>query len=302
MSISFGRALKRVFFVTLTFLSVSNSSLAAVSCASSSAVRINSLPYIITQAGTYCLAGSMYINQSGNNSAWSAVTIAASDVTLDLNRWAINGPGAYGSNPSVSGYGVTVTNYAQNVTVRNGTLSGFLEGVSAWTNSGSNDVSGLVVEDMQIWAMGSAGVHVGFNSNCNGCIIRKNSISNINANYCTTCGGWSGAYGIRMERSNNLTVSNNIITGVHSRGDLASSGIYLYSGSNALVSDNIVSDTADSATPDTGILGFSYSNMTVNNNRINYFYRGIWYAYSTGTYSGNTINQVTVPYKGGTAN
>lgn len=301
MSISFSRKLRFIVVSLASLLAVSNAAVAAVSCTSGSATMINSIPYYITTPGTYCLKSSMYINQPSNNSAYAAVTIASSNVTLDLNRWALQGPGYVGS-PLNNATGVVVTNNAEDVTIRNGNIQGFLIGVSAVTNSGSNHVRRLTVDGLQIYGMGSAGIIVGLNSYCDDCVINNNSIYGVDANQCQNCGGWSGAYGIRMERSNNISITNNRVIGLISRGNLASTGIYLQNGSNALIEGNTVADSVDSATPDTGILGSSFGNMTVKNNRLSYLYRGIWYFYSTGTYTANTMYGVTIPYTGGTPN
>lgn len=295
------RSFKFIAVMFLATLGLSNTSLAAVSCTSSSAISITSLPYQIMSPGTYCLKSSLYINQPGNNSAYSAITIASSNVTLDLNHWALQGPGYVGS-PVDKATGVVVTNNAQDVTVRNGNIQGFLNGVSVVTNTGSNHVRRLTVDGLQIYGTGYAGVLVSLNSYCDDCVINNNSIYGVDANLCQNCGGWSGAYGVRMERSNNITITNNRIIGLVSRGNVVSTGIYLQNGSYALVQGNNVADSVGSATQDTGILGSSFTNMTVNSNRLSYLYRGIWYFYSTGTYSGNSMYGVTIPYTGGTPN
>ena len=93
MSISIGNKLKFIAFSFAALIGISHAAQAAVSCTSSSAIKITSLPYFITQAGTYCLKSSLYINQPGNTSAYAGVTISSSNVTLDLDHWAINGPG-----------------------------------------------------------------------------------------------------------------------------------------------------------------------------------------------------------------
>lgn len=257
---------------------------------------LTTFPAIITTSGTYCLTSSKIVNTPGV----VAVTIAASNVTLDFDRWAINGPGWF--SDTVSGYGVVVTNNAQNVTIRNGTLVGFKSGILITTNTGSNRTDGLLVDDMSIRSMGLYGIQLGMNSYCDNCTVRDSDISNIDANRETDSGGYSGAYGIYFDRSNNLTITNNVITGVHSRGTLPSYGIYLKGGNYADVEGNLVSDVANSSTNDTGILFFSFRNGTALNNRLSYFYRGIRFAYSPyGQHGGNTFYHVTIPVTGGTA-
>lgn len=284
-----------VKYVAVSFgFYMAGTGMANAACPAGSTI-INNLPAYITSSGTYCLNSHKNIASQGA----IAVSISASNVTLDFDRWEIRGPGAF--SDAVSGYGVTVTNNAQNVTIRNGALIGFHSGIISVTNSGSNHTDGLLVDNMSIRSMGYAGVQVGLNSYCDNCTVQNSDISNVDANRVTTQGGYSGAYGIRFERSNYVSIKNNVITGVHSRGTLPSAGIYMYRGQNAVVEGNSVADAANSLTDDTGILFVSHPNGTALDNHISYFYRGIWFAYSTGGgYAGNTFYSVVRPVTGGT--
>lgn len=261
---------------------------------------ITAVPYTITQPGTYCLNGNKnYLPTT--NSTTSAVTIAADNVILDLNRYEIRGSYSFYGPSANREYGVSVTNYAQNVTIRNGALVGFRSGIVVWTNTGSNNVGNLVVDNMSIRSMSDYGILVGLNSRCDNCTVQNSSISNTDANLCTICGGYAGAYAIRMEYSDNIHILNNVITGIRSRGTLPSYGISITHGTTALIDGNRVSGLANSPTDDRGVTGYLYNDMTVTNNHFSYLYYGIWYFYSNGGYSGNTMYSVTVPYKGGTA-
>lgn len=278
------------------FLLTSATGLANAACPPGSTIMSN-FPYYITEPGTYCMAAHTYVNPT-SNSAWGAITIAASNVTVDLGRWELRGPGFFAD--AVSGYGVQITNNASDVTIRNGTIAGFNSGIVMWTNSGSNSVERLTIEDMQLRALGYAAVNVSLNSTCTDCTIQNNQISNIDANRVQNQGGYSGAFGVRFDDSSDIKVLNNTITGVHSRGPMPSYGVYLLYSSGALVKDNRISDIYGSATNDTGILAFGTSNMDAIDNRISYFYYGIRYAYSSGGHSGNTFYMVTKPITGGT--
>jgi len=289
-----------VFKKPLKYISVSlgvylaTTGMANAACPAGSNILSN-FPATITSGGTYCITSHKILATPNI----TAITIAASNVTLDLDRWELRGPGVY--SDSVSGYGIAVTNNAQNVTIRNGALVGFNAGIIMATNSGSNYTDGLVVDNMSIRSMGMAGVMVSLNSYCNSCTIKNSNISNTDANRVTTQGGFSGAYAIYFERSNDITIKNNVITGVYSRGTLPSYGIYLKGGQNAQVEDNTVSDTYNSTTNDTGIQFFSFRNANALDNHLSYFYYGIRYSYSSGGHAGNTFYLVTKPITGGTA-
>lgn len=84
----------------------------------------------ITQSGSYYLTGNI-TGEVGKN----AILITVSDVTLDLNGFAIQGaPGA--------AMGIRGDN-AANITVTNGSVRGFLTGVSLNGTSGGNVLRGV---------------------------------------------------------------------------------------------------------------------------------------------------------------
>ena len=91
--------------------------------------QINSVPYIITSPGLYCLAQNLtYSPTSGN-----AITVNSSDVTLDLMGYCLTGPG----NSSGSNEGIRIQNGSSNVEVRNGSIKSFGDtGIYAETCTG----------------------------------------------------------------------------------------------------------------------------------------------------------------------
>jgi hypothetical protein len=277
-------------------LLVAGTGIANATCPAGSTI-INSLPATLSSAGTtYCLASSRIITTPNA----VALSITASNITLDLDRWTISGPGYY--NDTVSGVGISVTNNAQNVTIQNGALVGFNGGIIMSTNTGSNSTDGLLIDNMSIRGMGTYGIAVLQNSSCDNCVVQNSQVYNVDANRNTSQGGYSGAYGIYFAYSDNLTITNNNIIGLYSRGSLPSYGIYLYRGQYAEVEGNTVSDNAYSTTNDTGILFFSFRDGTAVNNNLSYIYTGIRFAYSAGgLHSGNTFYHVTRPIIGGTA-
>jgi parallel beta-helix repeat protein len=88
---------------------------------------ISSVGQTISQPGFYYLKVNLSSTGSGN-----AITIAASEVTLDLMGFSITGPG------SSSGTGVYVNSGVNNVEVRNGSVKSFLTGIiSDFSGAGS---------------------------------------------------------------------------------------------------------------------------------------------------------------------
>jgi hypothetical protein len=82
-------------------------------------------PYRITQPGSYELSGNLTVPLN-----LSAIVIAHDDVVLNLNGFTITGPGVFPNlAPAVVG-----TDFKR-ITVRNGSISGFVEGLVFLGNS-----------------------------------------------------------------------------------------------------------------------------------------------------------------------
>ena len=88
----------------------------------STVMAAGGFPYIINQSGSYKLSGNLIVQQTGT----SAIMIAASNVTLDLNGFTIQGP-PQTCNGSICTpvYGIAAPSIQTNITVRNGSIVGF---------------------------------------------------------------------------------------------------------------------------------------------------------------------------------
>lgn len=87
---------------------------------------IGSLPYTITQSGSYYLAGNMSVPHDT-----TAISIEAADVILDLGGFTISSTAGSGAGAAC----ITATNAARSVTIRNGNIR------SGITSSGSGPFS-----------------------------------------------------------------------------------------------------------------------------------------------------------------
>jgi hypothetical protein len=100
--------------------------------------KITSLPYTISTPGFYYLTGDLVysINNTG-------ITINSDDVTLDLMGFRLSGGGISGANYAI------FMNGRKNVEIRNGILSGWLEGIWEPSTSGlRHRVINMRVENM----------------------------------------------------------------------------------------------------------------------------------------------------------
>lgn len=132
-------------------------------------------PYVISASGSYRLTGNLTVSSTGAD----AIDVNASHVTIDLNGFSITGPGA-----SSSGSGIAGTP-ANDLTVENGAITGFQNGLSIGTNSivksihvdgNANGIvagSDAVIEGNTVVANGT-----GINCGGSGCLISGNTIDN----------------------------------------------------------------------------------------------------------------------------
>jgi parallel beta-helix repeat protein len=123
---------------------------------------ISSLPFTISNPGSYYVTTNLTYTGSGNG-----ISITASNVTLDLNGFILQG------TPNSSD-GILVTG-GVNVAIRNGALTGW--GSSALDTQ--SDPKGLVVERVRAYANNN-----GFNVTCTGftvrdCVCESNSYDGI---------------------------------------------------------------------------------------------------------------------------
>jgi hypothetical protein len=160
-------------------------------------------PVTIKRAGSYQLASNL---RPGTDKV--AIEIAAANVTVDLNGFALLGKG-------VASQGISYTNLSRNVTIRNGIVSGFkLDGIVggyAWTVENMQVVQnggkgvwlynyGRVANSI-ITQNGGAGVDCGWACHVQGNIVSQNGSDGVAFFYGGTVLGntiaGNGAYGIR---------------------------------------------------------------------------------------------------------
>lgn len=186
---------------------------------------ISSLPYIITEGGSYYLT----TNLTGVSGQYG-ILIQTNNVSIDLNGFTMKGVSG-----SLGGIGTPLTMILyKNISIHNGVCAG-------WGNSG---VYGLywdnaTYKNLQCYSNRMNGIHVGNNSivsDCvlmgNGtdginayegnlihhCVIRENggdgievrSYNTVNDNVCMSNGGVSSGAGIRAARYDNVIKNNNV--------------------------------------------------------------------------------------------
>jgi hypothetical protein len=222
----------------------------------SSCTPITSLPTTITAPGYYCLTSDLATNMTSG----AAITINTDDVVLDLNGFKLDGLAA-GTGTLADGIRA---DYRQNITIRNGTVRGFFEGIVLIDPNFSGISRGHVVEYIRADQNRYTGIRIlGI-----GVIIRNNQVLNTGGST------YVHAYGISV------------------------------SGNGARVLNNDVIDTVDQGGTSYGILFFNSFGSFAVNNRISWADVGIEFfaagAGAFGKYRDNLTYGVVTPFIGGT--
>jgi hypothetical protein len=202
-----------VFLIGITFL------LSAPAFATDGQILINQntvmaaggFPYQINQPGSYKLASDLVVAATGA----IGIQVNVSNVSIDLNGFTVSGPavctGLGGAGISCTSLGgIGIFSDIANISVRNGTVTGFGKGISL-------TASNYLVEDTQAIANETIGIIVG-----DGSLVRRNS-----ANY-------NGTAGILTRRS---TVTENVANlngqfGLEIVGGVIGSNTFELNGSN----------------------------------------------------------------------
>jgi hypothetical protein len=243
---------------------------------------ITSLPYVINTQGIYCLKGHLSTSMTSGN----AITINTNNVVLDLNGYKIGGQAA---GAATVAYGI----YAyqrQNITIRNGTVRGFLQGIGL-TDSGTYTTSqGHIIEDtradMNTW--------VGIGVEGRGNIIRNNQVVDTGGSSNTV-----NAVGIVVKGPGNRIINNDVYETKEGTGGNAM-GIWSYLSHGLVVDNNRIGNTTSGAGTSYGIyFNPSIGVITKGNSIFNMNY-GIYYGSNTGLYMNNLVSGCANPFTGGT--
>ena len=105
---------------------------------------IGSIPFIISQPGSYYLTGNVAGSTAG---AVAGIVVAASDVRLDLNGFTLTG------NPADATHGVFVTPGSENVKLHGG-------GIAHWGNDGVHalETAEVALDDLVVQSCGGRGI------------------------------------------------------------------------------------------------------------------------------------------------
>ena len=246
---------------------------------------ITSIPYTITQAGSYCLDRDLTMSSEDPG---AAITIAASQVVLDLNSFTLAN---YPVHPRLTATNGIYALNRQHITVRNGTVRGFLRGVYLQGSfNGFNEehlVEGIGADDNNYEGIAVEG---------SGTVVRNNRVLALPG---SSLSGLGEGRGIRVMGVAAQVLDNQVFEVHGEPGTSRAYGIYVNS-SYATVQGNRVANARE-LTELTIAIGIVAPNVLVLDNRMSLFDQGLSFeSGGSGKYRDNVTVSVATPYTGGT--
>ena len=145
-------------------------------------------PYQINNSGSYRLSGNLVVSAGADG-----IDINASNVTLDLNGFAISGPGSCtGSGATIScqnesGVGISCGgNAPTQVTIRNGTVTGFRAGVGILA---FDEPADALIEEIRAHDNNTG---IDFEGIVGGSAVLRRNVASRNSIYGILCYGQNG--------------------------------------------------------------------------------------------------------------
>jgi hypothetical protein len=263
---------------------------AALAANEDTCTAITSVPFTISAPGAYCLTKDIATPSTFTSGA--AITVSSNDVTVDLGGHTLANLAAGTGTRAFGIQGIPAGSNLQNVTVRNGTVRGFLEGIllNGPTFSAANS-SGHLVEDIRADFNRGAGIDV----HGAGSVVRQNQILHTGGSTVTAQIIGLAMVGDGAQVLDNVVVDTVAPAAGTAWGILAEDDLTTATGE--MIEGNHVSNvtlTSNSIAIQSG----SASNLVVNN-RIANFNAGI-IIFSTAKYRDNLTINTTTPYTGGT--
>lgn len=211
---------------------------------------ISSVPYIITELGSYYLAA----NAQTTSNMFSGITIWAGNVTLDLKGFSLTGDGTRGL------HGIVIEGDYKNITIRNGTI----------TNWGGNGVEAATAtqcraEDLRVIDNDGSGIHLPGDEQ-----VVSNCMASDNGDSASTT-----VSGIYVGKGSRVTGNT-----AHGNGDSADEDVYgIFVGEGSTVAGNTAHRNGNSADGDYvyGIYASSGSTVTGNTAKDNGDFAGSVY-------------------------
>ena len=244
------------------------------------------LPVTITVEGVYCFTKDLVYEVTSG----SAITISVDNVTINMNDWKLSYQNDSPAPTHLIGIQATLQN---NITIRNGTISGFNVAIQLTTATSPYASSrGHLIEDIRV----EKSIYAGIVVYGTGTTVRRNQVFETVDPALTD----ADAFGIHLFGDSARALNNDVID-VTGKGIGVGVGLAISAGWGSVVEGNRVDVITSSGSG--GAIGISINgqNVLVAGNRITRAYSAIEYDFvSSGKYMDNLTSGVVTAFSGGT--
>jgi len=236
-----------------------------LSAAEPPCIAITFVPFEIIEEGVYCFTGNLETTNE------SAITISADNVTINLNGWTLDGSS---SGNTTESYGIFAYQ-RKNITIRNGTIRGYLSGILLSDESPYTTSQGHLIEDIRSDKNTMRGIVVAGRDY----IVRRNHI--IDTGGSSEVGFIVGIFLVGPSGH----VLNNDISKTTGDSVNEARALHLSEAHGTLVEGNRIDDVSSDTGTTRGIHIQSSNDVLVRGNNITNLDSGIIYFSSTGKYT-----------------
>jgi hypothetical protein len=232
---------------------------------------ITSVPTTLSSAGLYCMNQDFSYAAAG-----PAITIAADNVTVDLNGHTLKATRSPG-DAEASFDGVAVSGHKY-FSIIDGTISGFTIAVFVSDTSKAVAEGGLIANLQIVKSPNPMGIF------CNGCVVRNNIVTDTHP---LSSQNTDSAVAILVDGTGNQVTGNHVFELANgSAATFGGAGIEL-DGSNSTASNNYVANTTFSTTSVLYGVHTTGTNMLVTDNQVQNIPYCYWLEATTTKYRNN---------------
>jgi hypothetical protein len=244
---------RRLIVLKTTRLALTLVSLVAATTVYADCIPISSVPYTISQGGSYCLTADLSIDMSRGG---TALRITASHVDVDFQGHTITNTSVIDEAAQVAIYGVLASSGDStftDITVRNGSMVNFANAISFFRSPQTLDNSNFTVDHMTVTSPTRYGITIdGSNVRVTNNVVTGTRSSASSAVGISVTGAAISGNTVSFSASNRAVIAGNTVSSTSASATNLSAGntlpvyatgIYIKNFVDVLIRDNVVKNT-----------------------------------------------------------
>jgi hypothetical protein len=193
---------------------------------------ITSVNVPIMQSGRYCLVGNLF------SPTGAGIVIRANNVTIDFQGYRLSTPSNAGSTVLTTGVDASAV---QNVTIMNGTIQGYIDGINVGERVAPSNTGFYVITNMRIdRSVANLWRAIGIFGEGPNITVTNNTITNMTG--VEGFGIFLHGTGPAIANPGRIVVTGNRIDRVTAVNGNNANGIVLDGGAETIVNDNVVTE------------------------------------------------------------